>query len=133
MITGPATRAATAGLASLALVLISIALTGAAAAAGAESVVALPDSAPPALPRQAVRPTTASTPVEFDVALQLRDPAGAAALERAVSDPTSASYRRFLTAAQWEARFSPASPPWKRSRAGCARRASASTAYRPIG
>jgi subtilase family serine protease len=39
--------------------------------------------------------------------LNLRDASGAAALVKAVSDPTSTEYRRYATAAQWEARFSP--------------------------
>ena len=39
--------------------------------------------------------------------LNLRDPAGAAALVKAVSDPTSSSYRHYVTARQWEAQFSP--------------------------
>jgi subtilase family serine protease len=51
--------------------------------------------------------TPPATPVEFDVGVQLRDPAGALAFEQAVSDPGSPNYRQFLTPAQWEARFSP--------------------------
>jgi subtilase family serine protease len=51
--------------------------------------------------------TPATSEVEVEVGLQLRDPAGAAALEQAVTDPRSADYRHFLTAAQWEKRFSP--------------------------
>ena len=39
--------------------------------------------------------------------MQLRDKSGAQALVRAVSTPGSASYRHYLTAAQWEGRFSP--------------------------
>jgi subtilase family serine protease len=45
--------------------------------------------------------------VDFDLVLHLRDVAGAQALVRAVSSPGSASYRHYLTAAQWESRFSP--------------------------
>ena len=45
--------------------------------------------------------------VSFDLVMSLRDAAGAAALASAVSTPGSASYRHYLTAAQWEARFSP--------------------------
>jgi subtilase family serine protease len=55
-----------------------------------------------------VQATPASTPVEFDVGLELSDPAGAVALQRAVSDPSSPSYRQYLSPAQWEKRFSPA-------------------------
>jgi subtilase family serine protease len=49
----------------------------------------------------------AGTPIHFEMVLALRDPAGAAALVRAVSDPASPSFRHYVTAAQWEARFSP--------------------------
>ncbi len=49
-----------------------------------------------------------SARVNFELVLQLRNPAAASALVRAVSSPGSASYRHYLTAAQWESRFSPA-------------------------
>ena len=49
-----------------------------------------------------------SAPVNFEVVLKLRNAAAAQALVTAVSTPGSASYRHYLTAAQWEARFSPA-------------------------
>jgi subtilase family serine protease len=49
-----------------------------------------------------------SSRVDFALVLKLRDAAGAQALVRAVSTPGSASYRHYLTAAQWESRFSPA-------------------------
>ncbi len=45
--------------------------------------------------------------VSFELVMSLRDAAGAAALATAVSTPGNASYRHYLTAAQWEARFSP--------------------------
>jgi subtilase family serine protease len=48
-----------------------------------------------------------ASPVEFSLVLNLRDPAGAAALVKSVSDPTSSSYRHYETAKQWEAQFSP--------------------------
>jgi subtilase family serine protease len=48
-----------------------------------------------------------SARVDFEVVLRLRDAAAAQALVTAISTPGSASYRHFLTAAQWEARFSP--------------------------
>jgi subtilase family serine protease len=47
--------------------------------------------------------------ISFEVDLALTDPTGAAALAKVVSDPGSASYRQYLTPAQWEARFSPSS------------------------
>jgi subtilase family serine protease len=45
--------------------------------------------------------------VSFNLVLKLRDASGARALVQAVSTPGSASFRHYLTAAQWEARFSP--------------------------
>lgn len=60
-----------------------------------------------ASPANQVAATPASTPIDFDVSLQLSDPSGAASFEQAVSDPTSPTYRHFLTPAQWENRFSP--------------------------
>ena len=48
-----------------------------------------------------------SSPVDFSLVLNLRDAAGAAALVKSVSDPTSSSYRHYVTAKQWEAQFSP--------------------------
>jgi subtilase family serine protease len=59
----------------------------------------------------AAAPTAGAVPggskVSFQLNLALTDPAGAAALAKAVSDPSSASYRQYLTPAEWEARFSP--------------------------
>lgn len=78
-----------------------------ASAAEAATTVQLPGSTPSARPSAAVQSTAASTPIEFDVALKLSDPEGAVELERAVSEPGGAGYRKFLTAAQWEQRFSP--------------------------
>jgi subtilase family serine protease len=49
-----------------------------------------------------------SAAVNFEVVLKLRNAAAAQALVTAVSTPGSASYRHYLTSAQWEARFSPA-------------------------
>jgi len=48
-----------------------------------------------------------SSRIGFEVDLKLRNQQGAVALAKAVSTPGSASYRKYLTAAQWEARFSP--------------------------
>jgi subtilase family serine protease len=45
--------------------------------------------------------------VKFDLVLNLRDAAGAAALVKAVSNPGSAQYRHYLTDAQWIARYAP--------------------------
>ncbi|MGA8336115.1 MAG: S53 family peptidase [Solirubrobacteraceae bacterium] len=48
-----------------------------------------------------------SSAVNFQVVLNLRDQSGAEALLQSISTPGSASYRHYLTAAQWEAQFSP--------------------------
>ncbi len=53
--------------------------------------------------------TDAATKLHLSVLLNLRDAAGAAALADAVSDPRSASYRQYVTAAQWRGRFAPTS------------------------
>ncbi|MDQ6605148.1 MAG: S53 family peptidase [Actinomycetota bacterium] len=45
--------------------------------------------------------------IDFEVQLRPSDLSGAQALAKAVSTPGSASYRKFLTPAQWERRFSP--------------------------
>ena len=49
----------------------------------------------------------ATSSVNFSLVLNLRDAAGAAALVKSVSDPTSSSYRHYVTTKQWEAQFSP--------------------------
>jgi subtilase family serine protease len=61
-----------------------------------------------AVPAARLGDVSAGEPVAFHVVLPWRDPAGAAAFARAVSDPADASYGRFLTPAQWRARFAPA-------------------------
>jgi subtilase family serine protease len=66
------------------------------------------ESAPAAVSSAApVAATPASAPVEFDVGLLPSDLAGAEALAAAVSEPSSSSYGKYLTAAEWETRFSP--------------------------
>lgn len=86
--------------------LLTFAPASATAASAASPTIVQSNSAV-ASPANQVAATPASTPIEFDVSLQLSDPAGAAAFEQAVSDPTSPTYRHFLTPAQWESRFSP--------------------------
>lgn len=49
----------------------------------------------------------ASVAQTFKVALNPRDPAGVAAVAKAVSNPADPQFHHYLTAAQWEARFSP--------------------------
>ena len=53
--------------------------------------------------------TDAASRLHLSVLLNLRDAAGATALADAVSNPRSASYRHYVTAAQWRARFAPTS------------------------
>lgn len=73
-------------------------------AAGAVSI----QGASPALSSAtSVGATPSAATVEFDIGLNPSDVAGAEALAKAVSDPTSPSYRRFLTPSQWEQRYSP--------------------------
>ncbi|MFP5345462.1 MAG: protease pro-enzyme activation domain-containing protein [Actinomycetes bacterium] len=49
----------------------------------------------------------AAQQLHLTVVLALRDQAGAEALATAVSDPASAGYGKYLTAAQWRSRFAP--------------------------
>jgi subtilase family serine protease len=93
-------------LASFATCLMALGAPAIAAAASAATVVQA--TSPLATPEKKVATTPPAAPIEFEVALQLADPAGAEAFEQAVSTPTSASYRQFLSPAQWEKRFSPA-------------------------
>jgi subtilase family serine protease len=92
------------------------------AAGAASDAVALPGSSPLTRPPGPASPTPGAAHIEFEVGLQLRDPAGALALEHAVSDPASPEYRHFLTPGEWEQRFSPspaairAVSAWLRSR-----------------
>ena len=89
---------------------------GASAAPGASTTVLQPSAAAAVSPEEEVGATPAETPIDFSVALALGDQAGAEALERSVSDPSSASYRQYLTAAQWEKRFSPSQASVKAAR-----------------
>jgi len=50
---------------------------------------------------------SASTRISFNVALPLRDAAGAAAVSAAVSDPKSSQYGHYLTASAFNARYAP--------------------------
>jgi subtilase family serine protease len=79
----------------------------AADAAQASTPAVVQQASPAAAPANRVAATPATAPVEFSVGLQLGDPAGAAAFEQAVSDPSSASYGRYLKPGQWERRFAP--------------------------
>jgi subtilase family serine protease len=96
-----------AGVAALsALVPFTVQASG--ALAGAPSSVRLAgtaSSAATATPR--VAGVDPASRISFDVNLALPDRAGAAAFARAVSSPGDSQYRHYLTASQWEARFSP--------------------------
>ena len=58
--------------------------------------------------KHAVGAVAKSARVSFKLVLKLRDASGAKSLVRAISSPGSVSYRHYLTASQWESRFSPA-------------------------
>jgi subtilase family serine protease len=85
----------------------SLALASGAAAATPSTTLGNTAAGAAAAAAPAAGAVRAGTKVSFQVNLALTDPAGAAALARAVSDPSRASYRQYLTPAQWEARFSP--------------------------
>src|SRR5450631_2419344 len=77
-----------------------------ATAAGRSSAVTLKGSQPAAAnstPR--VGSVASGSRIDFEV--QLKPSAGAQAFAKAVSTPGGPSYRKFLTPAQWESRFSP--------------------------
>jgi subtilase family serine protease len=62
-----------------------------------------------------------SSLVNFDLVLQLRNASGAQQLVKEVSSPDSSSFRKYVTAAEWESRYSPsanevsAAKAWLRS------------------
>jgi subtilase family serine protease len=83
-------------------------LTGALQAAPSSRTV-LNGSAPPwATSQNFVATADPTTDVGFRVYLGWTDPAGAAALAAAVSNPASSSYGQYLTPAQFRKRFAPA-------------------------
>jgi subtilase family serine protease len=96
-----------AGLLCAATVSATVGVTAAAAAPGGRKP--LNGSVVNATARQhPVGAVSKSAAVNFEVVLKLRNAAAAQALVTAVSTPGRASYRHYLTSAQWEARFSPA-------------------------
>src|SRR6267143_4109960 len=98
------TRTSAAVFAMLAISSIVTSLTHAAPT----SRVTLQGSAPPwANNRNLVGATGPGTDIGFRVYLAWKDPAGAEALARAVSDPSSSSYGQYLTPTQFRARFAP--------------------------
>jgi len=92
----------------LSLASVSGVVAAQAAGAATSSRTPLAGSQIPAAARQHPAGAVAkSSRVSFELVLKLRNAAGAQALVRAVSTPGSSRYRHYLTAAQWEARFSP--------------------------
>ncbi|HEX4307886.1 MAG TPA: S53 family peptidase [Solirubrobacterales bacterium] len=75
--------------------------------AGAAGTSTVQSKAPAAVPSNEVAPTPAEELIEFDVGVKLKDLPGAEAFAKEVTDPTSGSYRGFLSPKQWEQRFSP--------------------------
>ncbi|MEZ4595907.1 MAG: protease pro-enzyme activation domain-containing protein [Chloroflexota bacterium] len=62
-------------------------------------------------------PADPASPVAFDLVLAERDPVGAARFRAAVADPSSPSYRAYLTAAEIGERFGPTDATLARIRA----------------
>ena len=87
------------------IAVVSSATAGAAAPSGRITLAGTEVSA--AAREHPVGVVAKSSQVSFDLVLQLRDAKGAQALVKAVSTPGSASYRHYVTAAQWESEFSP--------------------------
>jgi subtilase family serine protease len=93
---------AAAGAAALALASASV------ATAAAPARVTLRNSeSPAAATTPQVGSVASGTQMNFEVELKLADQAGAESFAQDVSTPGNASYGKFLTPAQWEARFSP--------------------------
>ena len=107
-------RHRTSATAAGAAILLSLAtggsIVGASAAGAAVSGrTPLKGSAVTATARKhAVGAVAKSARVNFKLVLKLHNASGAKSLVRAISSPGSASYRHYLTASQWESRFSPA-------------------------
>ena len=97
------------GVAGLSCTVMVSGMAGAqTAGAATSSRTPLKGTLVPAAARQ--HPTGAvatSAQVNFELVLKLTDAAGAQSLVQSISSPGSASYRHYLTAAQWESRFSP--------------------------
>jgi subtilase family serine protease len=98
------------GAASLLGTMAISGIVGAATAGATSGRAALAGTAEASAARQhPVGAVAASSPISFNVVLQLRDAAGAQALVRDVSTPGSANFRHYVSASDWEARFSPTS------------------------
>jgi subtilase family serine protease len=93
---------AAAGVAALALASASVAT-----AATSAKVTLRNSESPAAATTPRVGSVASGTEMNFEVELKLADQAGAESFASDVSTPGNASYGKFLTPAQWEARFSP--------------------------
>jgi subtilase family serine protease len=91
-----------------ALVLSSVLLASLGTTASAASRTSIPGTRPAwASSGALVRAATAGQVVGFRLYLGWRDPSGAVALAKAVSNPKSASYGKYLSPTQFRARFAP--------------------------
>ena len=91
------------------VVAFALSLAGVGAASGRPASVRVAGSRPSwARASNLVRRVDPASRVDFLVFLGWRDAAGVTAVASAVSDPNSASYGRYLSAAEFRARFSPA-------------------------
>ncbi|HJP80687.1 MAG TPA: protease pro-enzyme activation domain-containing protein [Pseudonocardiaceae bacterium] len=100
-------RAARAGVVVAAVAAGSLAYAGLAQAAPAAPLVAVPGSASPGATAHRDSAVDANQQVTVGVSLKLRDAAGLAAFDAAVSTPGNAQYGHYLTAAQFAATYSP--------------------------
>lgn len=101
-------RRAVSAIAVAALSLGVVGAFGAASAQAATPRVTFSGAVPSwAVSANSTAAAASSAVVEGEIFLKLQDPDGAAALAAAVSDPTSATYRQYLSPADWIARFAP--------------------------
>ena len=99
-------RSVTAAIAAITIGVLAAPSAALASTAAPAATVVQPTSAL-ATAANRVSATPAATQIQFEVNLPLREAEGARALLRAVSDPSSPSYKNFLTTGQWESRYSP--------------------------
>lgn len=100
-------RARAGRLALVALALLPIACAHAGALPGGLTAAPGGRVSPASAVGRDLGPRAAAAPVRVSVALAWRHPRRLAALLRALADPRSGEYRRFLTPAQFVARFAP--------------------------
>ena len=100
-------RAARAGVVVAAVAAGSLASIGLAQATAAQPLIAVPGSASPGATAHRDSAVAANQQVTVGVSLTLRDAAGLAAFDTAVSTPGNAEYGHYLTAAQFAAKYSP--------------------------